>query len=281
MFKRYYYCLIAGLPDIFIDGNKPRETSQKFKNELAEQLHPSDFKLAELLYLQYDNENLLNLLLKQDKQFVGLGKYTEIEMEEQIKEPTYILDFLKQFIINNKTDTYDSTNLSSENELQSLFYEHVLQSKNDFLTKWFKFDMDMKNILTAINCRKYGYDIEKQLLYVKHEDEVYESLLKGSPKSDLLSDEVPYVNKILQISESEMDASEKEKALDNIKWIFLDEYTFFNYFNIEKILSFIIKLNIIERWVELDNETGKVLFTRLINDIKMSYKFPSEFSIKK
>ena len=77
-----------------------------------------------------------------------------------------------------------------------------------------------------------------------------------------------------------MDISEKEKAFDNIKWKFLDEHTFFNYFTIEKILSFVIKLNIVERWIELDNETGKALFNRLINDIKMSYKFPEEFSVK-
>ena len=138
----------------------------------------------------------------------------------------------------------------------------------------------MKNILTAVNCHKYNYDAEKQLIPVKHENEVYETLIKSSPKADLLVDEVPYVDKILQIAESEMNISEKEKALDNIKWKFLDEYTFFNYFTIEKILSFVIKLNIVERWIELDNETGKALFNRLINDIKMSYKFPEEFSVK-
>ena len=280
MFKRNYYCLVAGLPDIIIDGNKPGETSHEFKNELAEQLHTSDYKLAELLYLHYDNMNLLNLLLKQDNRFITLGNYTEEYLEEQIKEPTNIVDYMKQLIFNFKAETSGNSNLSSENELQSLYYECVLQVKNDFLEQWFMFDRDMKNILTAVNCRKYGYDTEKQLIPVKHENEVYETLIKSSPKADLFADEVPYADKILQIAESEMDISEKEKALDNIKWEFLDEHTFFNYFTIEKILSFVIKLKIVERWIELDNETGKALFTRLINDIKMSYNFPEEFSVK-
>ena len=281
MFKRNYYCLVAGLPDIIIDGNKPGETSHEFKNELAEQLLISDYKLAELLYLHYDNKNLLNLLLKQDNRFITLGNYTEEYLEEQIKEPTNIVDYMKQLIFNFKAEISGNSNLSSENELQSLYYEYVLQVKNDFLEQWFKFDRDMKNILTAVNCHKYDYDIEKQLIPVKHENEVYETLIKSSPKADLFADEVPYVDKILQIAESEMDISEKEKALDNIKWKFLDEHTFFNYFTIEKILSFVIKLKIVERWIELDNETGKALFTRLINDIKMSYKFPEEFSVKR
>jgi len=281
MFKRNYYCLVAGLPDIIIDGNKPGETSHEFKNELAEQLLTSDYKFAELLYLHYDNKNLLNLLLKQDNRFITLGNYTEEYLEEQIKEPTNIVDYMKQLIFNFKAETSGNSNLSSENELQSLYYEYVLQVKNDFLEQWFKFERDMKNILTAVNCHRYDYDTEKQLIPVKHKNEVYETLVKSSPKPDLLADEVPYVEKILQIAESEMDISEKEKSLDNIKWQFLDEHTFFRYFTIEKILSFVIKLNIVERWIELDNETGKALFTRLINDIKMSYNFPEEYSVKR
>lgn len=279
MFKRNYYCLVAGLSDIIIDGKKPGETSHEFKNELAEQLLTSDYKLAELLYLNYDNKNLLNLILKQDKRLITFGNYTEEYLEEQIKEPTNIVDYMKQLIINFKAENSENSNLSLENELQSLYYEYVLQVKNDFLEQWFRFDRDLKNILTAINCRKYGYDTEKQLIPVKHENEVYETLIKSSPKPDLLTDEVPYIDKILQIAESEIDISEKEKALDNIKWKFLDEYTFFNYFTIEKILSFVIKLKMVERWIELDNETGKALFTKLINDIKMSYNFPEEFSL--
>jgi len=280
MFKQNYYCLIAGLPDIIIDGNKVPETSLEFKNELARQLSTFDYNLAELLFLHYDNKNLLNLLLEQDQKFINHGNYTEDYLEDQIKEPSNIVDYMKQLIFSFKAETSGNSNLISENKLQSLYYEYALQVNNNFLKQWFKFDRDMKNIFTAINCRKYGYDTEKQLIPVKHEDEVYETLIKSHPKAELLADEVPYVDKILQIAESEMNISEKEKALDNIKWEFLDDHTFFNYFTIEKILSFIIKLNIVERWLELDNETGKALFERLINDIKMSYEFPEEFSVK-
>ena len=281
LFKRNYYCLVSGLPDIIFDGNKPGETSHEFKNELAEQLHTSDYKLAELLYLHYDNKNLLNLLLKQDKQFIIHGNYTEDYLEEQIKEPTDIVDYMKQLIYNFKAETSGKSNLSYENELQNLYYEYVLKVENNFLKQWFKFDSDVKNILTAVNCYKYGYDTEKQLIRIKEEDDVYETLIKRGLKADSLADEVPDADKILQIAESEMDISEKEKALDNIRWEFLDEHTFFNYFNIEKILSYVIKLKIVERWIELDNETGKALFNKLINDIKMSYNFPDEYSLTK
>lgn len=281
IFKKNYYCLISGLSDIIIDGDKPGELSLEFKNELRDQVHAPDFKLVELLYLHYDNKNLLNLLLQQGKQFITLGNYTEKYLEEQIKEPTDIIDYMAYQIINYKAQTSENSNLNWENELQGLYYEYVLKAKNSFLQQWFRFDRDMKNILTAVNCRKYGYDIEKHLIPVKHENEVYETLIKSSPKADLLADEVPYADKILQIAESEMAIAGKEKAFDYIKWNFLDEHTFFNYFTIEKVLSYIIKLDIVERWIELDNETGRALFNKLIHDIKSGYEFSEEFSLTK
>jgi len=278
---RNYYCLVAGLPDLLIDWNKPGVLSPEFKNELAERLYLYDYRLVELLYLPYDNKNLLNLLLKQNNPFSSLGNYKEEFLEEQIREPDSIVDYMKQLIFSFKAESTGSSYLSTEVELQSLFYDYVLQVENDFLKQWFMFDMDMKNIITATNCHKYGYNTEKQLIPVKHDNEVYETLVKSSPKADLFADRIPYAENILQIAESGSDTSEKEKDFDTIRWKFLDENTFFYYFSIEKILSYIIKLKIVERWIELDNETGKALFTRLIEDMKLSYNFPEEFNVKR
>jgi len=278
---RNYYCLVAGLPDIFMDGNKPGMLSTEFKNELAEHLHPYDYQLAELLYLTFDNRNLLNLLLKQGNPFISSGNYKEEYFEEQIREPDNIVDYMKQVIISFKAESSGTSYLRTEIELQSLYYDYVLQVENDFLKRWFAFNLNMNNILAAVNCYKYGYDTEKHLIPLKHDNEVYEILNKSSPKADLFADRIPFIENILQIAESESDLSEKEKAYDTIKWNFLDEHTFFYYFTIEKILSYVIKLSIVERWIEFDNETGKLFFNKLIGDIKSSYKFPEEFSIKR
>ncbi|MDA3894218.1 MAG: DUF2764 family protein [Salinivirgaceae bacterium] len=281
MFKRNYYYLISGLPDMIIDGAKPRELSLEFKKEIKEQLHISDYKLAQLFYLQYDNKNLLNKLLKQDKPFITLGNYTEEYLNEQIKEPTDIVEYMAHQINNFKAETHKNSDLNWENSLQALYYEYVLQVKNSFIKQWFKFDRDMKNILTAVNCKKYNYNIENQLIPVKHYNEIYDIMVMSEPKIDILTHAVPYADEIIQIAESEVDITDKEKAIDLIKWKYLDEYSFFNYFTIEKVLCHIIKLEIIERWIKLDSETGKTLFNKLIHDIKTSYEFSEEFSLVK
>ena len=270
MLKTKYYCLIAGLPELNINDKTLSVSSLEFKHELSEQLQPADYKLAELLYFKYDNENLLNLILKKDKTFNNLGKYSHEELLEQIKEPTYIVGYMNQFIIDYKNKKTEFSDLILEKKLQTLFFDFVLQTKNEFLKKWFEFDMNIKNILTAINCRKYDYNIEKQLIKVKHTNEVFQNLLKETPKLDSFSDEVMYAKEIFQIAESEDTLSEKENAIDQIKLKFLEEFTFFKYFNIEKILAFIILLNIIERWSKVDNKAGEKIFKKIISNLQFT-----------
>jgi hypothetical protein len=62
MMRRNYYCLIAGLPDITHDDKKLHFSLVKLREYLKEELHPKDFRLVELFYYQFDNQNLLNIL---------------------------------------------------------------------------------------------------------------------------------------------------------------------------------------------------------------------------
>ncbi|OYT15758.1 MAG: hypothetical protein B7C24_11320 [Bacteroidetes bacterium 4572_77] len=280
LFKRNYYCLVAGLPDLMMDAGSLSNTSLSFKEELAEQLHASDYRMAALFYLQYDNKNLLNILLNDNQSHSPLANYTESYLQEQIKEVAGVQEYIGRFIHLFKEDSFDKSSFNSEKHLWKLYYEYVLQSKNDFLKQWFYFDYNLKNIQTAVNCHQYGFQLEEQLIPIEGKDDVYKMLLKGAQKPEMFADEVPYAEKIWKIADSNMDITKKEKAMDAIRWEYLDEHTFFNYFSIEKILSFLIKLSMVERWMLLDKETGKALFEKLINDIKTNYKFPEEFSVK-
>jgi hypothetical protein len=244
-----------------------------------EQLHPSDFDFARLLYLQYDNKNLLNRLLNRSEAFIPLGNYTEEFIDQEIKEPENIIAYMAQIINEVNEDIQQKGYREYENRLQELYYNYVLENKNSFLKQWFTFDKDVRNILSAINCHTYDYDIEDHIIATNSEDEVYSILLKGPPKFDTLVDMVPYVDEIFQVTESGMDITDKEKRIDFIKWRFIDEQTVFSYFTIEKILSYIIKLEIVERWLNMNRREGEQLFSRLVNDMAESYTFSEEYSL--
>ncbi len=280
LFNRNYYCLISGLPDIMLESETSQHNGlgQSFKEELCEQLHPDDYNLAKLLYLHYDNTNLKNLLFDTNNAFISLGNYTQASLSEQIIEPTQLSEYMLSFIKQYKGKTSD---LSIENQLQTAYYKHVFATKNSFLKQWFAFDLNLKNILTAVNCRKYNLDIEHQLVSLGKANEVYNLLLKGIPQANELEEYVPFAHEILEIAQSEMDISEREKAIDQIKWKFLDELSLFKYFSIENILVYILKLEMVDRWNMLDNETGKAFFSKLVRELKNGYEFPEEFSLSK
>ena len=278
MFKKDYYYIVAGLPELNINESRKVLTSLQFKLEMEKQLNKSDYLLFELLFRENDNKNLLSLLLEQNLPFDKLGNYTEDYLRTQINNPTDIVAYMKQFIIDFMSESFDQSSLYCENKLQEYYYKYLLKTDNDFIRQWFRFDRDVNNLLTAVNCRKHEYDIEKQL--IPENDGLYDALLNQIPTADLFEEEdLPYLEKILQIAESNLEATDKELEIDLLKWTFLDEITFFYYFTIEKILSFAIKLSLVDRWRKLDHTSGKALWERLIYDLEMSYFFADEFSL--
>jgi hypothetical protein len=60
---------------------------------------------------------------------------------------------------------------------------------------------------------------------------------------------------LLNIAKND-DIQEREKAIDQMKWNYLDDVTFFEYFTIDRILAFMIKLGMVERWLAIDREHG-------------------------
>ena len=60
--KQNYYYLIAGLPELSLDDNKLNLTVREFRELYYPELAADDRALLDLIYLSYDNANLLSLL---------------------------------------------------------------------------------------------------------------------------------------------------------------------------------------------------------------------------
>ena len=57
-----------------------------FKEELRHFLHPEDFQLIELLFLRFDNQNLLHLLQKTNTPWDAMGKFSPEQLEQGLEE---------------------------------------------------------------------------------------------------------------------------------------------------------------------------------------------------
>ena len=70
---------------------------------------------------------------------------------------------------------------------------------------------------------------------------------------------------------------EKEKKIDILKWEWMEDASFFNYFTVEKLFVFLVKLSMIERWISLDKEKGSEIFRKIIDSLKNDVRIPDEF----
>ena len=90
-------------------------------------------------------------------------------------------------------------------------------------------------------------------------------------KNDLNS-----ILKLIKISEI-TELVEREKKLDALRWNWMEDAIFFDYFTIERIFAFLLKLEMIERWISLDKERGNQLFRSIIESLKNEVQIPAEF----
>ncbi len=274
--KRHYYYLVSGLQDITLDIHKLLSNQQAFKETLKSEIHPNDYLLVEKLFLPYDNVNLLNLLEKNSQPFIEKGNFTKETLEDNIKEPEGLPEYMKRFILAYKNKEPLFPELSPENELTTLFYQEVLTENNEFLRNWFHFDLTIRNILTALAARKHKIDYENQIIGT---DEISEAIKKSHARDFGLSNEIDYLENLVDASRND-DIQLREKAVDQLKWDYLEDVTFFHYFTIEKILAYIIKLGLVERWLAIDKDYGREMFEKLLNELQSSYKLPESFTEK-
>ncbi len=272
-----YYCLVTSLPDLTPDDGKLAYTVADFKAELYPQLSPRDRSLVDLFYLRYDNASLLKLLKDKDAAVDPRGCFPAEELLELIRlskdnarlprYPSYLQDFLSAYW--NDKDMA----LLQEDFLVTCYYDYVRKSGNRFVSAWFDFNLNVNNILLAFSARKYKLDVASRV--VGHSP-VSEALRTSAARDFGLSATLDYFERVQRISETE-DLVEREHKADLLKWEWLDDATFFHYFTIEKIFAFLLRLDILERWIVLDKNKGNELFRKMIGTLKDEIRIPEEF----
>jgi hypothetical protein len=276
MFKNNYYYLVSGLLDISLDINKLAQGLSEFRNQLKNHLPVSDYKFVEMLFLDIDNKNVLNRLQNNKEVFIEGGKYLDEEIEQFVKEPAFDEEYLNRLVKAYLSETPVFQGMLLEDQFSSLYYEYVIASSgNTFLSSYFEFDLNIRNIFTALTARKHN--IKDKVTFIGT-NTVTLALESPGLRDFGLSGEFPLIERIISVFENN-DLTAREKTLDEMRWNHMDELNLFNYFTIEVLLAYLIKLKIIERWLKLDEKEGSEMFGRIIDSLNKSFEFNKEFSI--
>jgi hypothetical protein len=130
------------------------------------------------------------------------------------------------------------------------FYCTTARYGNRFLKEYFEFDRILRNAQAEVAAKKLGVEARDYLI-----DE-------GSPA------EVP--SEILQVIEIP-NLLEREQKIDALRWNKANEITIFNYLDTDAILAFVIKANIVNRWMSLDKTRGTELFRQLVQEVRGTF----------
>lgn len=278
--SKYYYYLVAGLPELTLEDSKLSYTVADFKTELYPNLSDEDKKLIDLFYLKFDNANVLKLLKDKDAAIDPRGVYAAEELAEFISLlkdgdevadavfPSYLSTFISEYFNTPVEDEF-----LHEDRLAALYYDYAMKCRNKFASSWFAFNLTMNNILVALTARKFKMDIAPLIV---GDTEVCEALRTSGARDFGLTGEVDFLDQLVKISETE-ELVEREKKIDQLRWNWMEEATFFNYFTIERLFVFLLQLEMIERWISLDKEKGNQLFRSIIATLKDEVQIPAEF----
>jgi hypothetical protein len=285
MLETNYYCLVSSLPELIFQQSKLPYALDDFKEYLKSELSDGDFRMIELFFAPYDNRNLLNLLEKNKQPFNAAGniplELVEAALKTKEQEPVTEmpdtqLGYIQNFVIHYQNQKPLYPNLSWEDQLTAYYYEFVLKnSSNPFILKWFRFEQSLKNFTIGLNSKNHGFTLDDKII---GDNEVTQAIKTSKTKDFGLVQDYSYLTTILNAYE-EQDLLGREKQIDMVRWNYLEELVTFHYFSNEKIMAYLIKLNIIERWINLDAEKGKKDFERLVNELQNSYEFPKDFII--
>ena len=279
-----YYYLVTGLPELSLDDNKLNYTVGDFKTEFYPQLSKEDQHLVDLYYLKFDNANLLKLLKDREAVIDPRGNYTADQFVAVFKQfdeegvitshgslPPYMIKFIQAYLTQQEAGI--TSDVLVEDWLAGLYYEYAMQCDNDFVSSWFEFNLNTNNVLVALAARKHKLPIAS---FIVGDTEICQALKTSNARDFGLTTELDYFDQLLKISETD-DLVDREKRLDQLRWKWMEDKTFFDYFSIERLYVFLLQLEIIERWISLDKEKGNQMFREIIDSLKGEVRVPSEF----
>lgn len=239
-----YECLMAGLPELKAGGEAPM-TMETLLLLLEENLSEKDKPLLDLLRMKSDAPEISELVERYDDSIIDQPNWWE-----------------------NARNTLSEADLRTQ-----LLYEYGQKSKNKFVRKWFAYNQDMNNVLVAAICRKHGFDVRKMIV---GQGEVAEILRKNLQQKDFgLGGVMDSLQEIMSLVDID-NLMEREKRMDALRFVWLEEATLFVDFSIENVLAYYLQAEMLNRWSLLTVEQGEKVFRELVADMKKGVNLDAE-----
>ena len=268
MFATEYYCLVAGLKEYSLDADTKGFDANAIVGEILDGVSASDAAQVRLLYGYYDCENIASLRAGRSAHN-PLGNFTREELEEEVKAPKRLPSavgrVLRAYADPEGEDAEEvDTAQRFETALFDAYYATCSRAKSRFLREWSEFDRTLRNVTAAVTARAAGRPVEEVTV---GGGDVVEQLERSSAADFGLRGELPYIDAVIAAVNDETNLVEKERKIDAIRWNQAEELSTFDYFDINALLAYLVKVNIVARWTRLDDKQGREMLHRLMTSL--------------
>ena len=184
-------------------------------------------------------------------------KFGEKGPEDYIEEIVSLCSDKDRELLGFFLDGYRDESLCTD------FYARALTHENVFIREFFRFDLNVRN--TKVNYLNKALDRPAGKDILTFPEETDQKILDAVGEE---FEESADLESVLNLG----DILSRERGIDDLVWEKVDSLTTFNYFDIDAILGFIAKLNIVARWFKLDEQTGREMFKKLVDEVRGTFK---------
>lgn len=268
MSGRNYYSLVAGLREYALDADTKGFDAKGIVEEILGEVSASNASEVRLLYGYYDCENILALRAGRSAHN-PLGNFTREELEQELKAPRLLPQGIARVVMayadpeGEEAEEIDTAR-RFETALFAAYYDACRRARSRFLRAWSEFDRTLRNVTAALAARAASRPVEE---VVVGGGDVAEQLQRSSAADFGLRGELPFVDTVIAAMNDEANLLEKERKIDLVRWEEATELATFDYFNINAILSYLVRINIVARWARLDAARGREMFGRLLAEL--------------
>lgn len=271
MFSAEYYYLVAGLREWTLESDTKGFNVREIVDEILAELTKRDREAVSLLYAYYDCENIIAYRAKRERHN-ELGNLSREQVAQMFAERDYsslsanVAKVVKYFNASDdeERDEDNVINDTFEHALFEAYYRDLAESKCSFLKAWGEFDRNLRNISAALAAREAGRAVAD---VVVGGGEVVEQLKSSSAADFGLRGELQYIDAVISAVSDEKNIVEKERKIDKVREEQAWDIASFDFFNINFILSYLVRVNIIARWMLLLPEAGREMLNRLMRDL--------------
>lgn len=269
MFGKNYYCLVAGLREWTLESDTKGLDTRAVVADILEELSDEDAAAVVLLYAYYD---CLNIIARREGRSYHnpLGNLSCDQVGETLEGrydrlPARLAKVMAAYA-NPESEQAESIDVNErfEKSLYEAYYEELAASKCRFLREWGAFDRNLRNITAAVEARRASRPIDSVVVGA---GETVEQLTRSSAADFGLRGELSYIDAVIAAVADESDIVEKEHKIDLIRWAEADELTVFDYFDINAVMAYLVKINIVARWSLLSPEKGREMLDRLMREL--------------